>query len=414
MTVGVGTFRGERLREARLARGLVKKSLADMIGLSGWAITRYEEGHDKPRADNLAALARQLRFPEEFFLREEWPERIELVFWRSRSSETRNAREMTEQRMRWLCEIFWFLEEDVDFPSLSLPELDLPSDFQLITPEMVERTAETVRASWKIRDLPIPDMTLALENIGIPVVNIDIVSDKQDGFCFWSSILRRPFVGINKYNVSAARARFDACHELGHILMHGSVTPQQSRDPSASKLLEQQAHRFAGALLFPREAFISAVGAVTLDYFSALKKTWGMSIAAMIFRAYDLGLIDDSERTALYQNMTRRRWRGPLREPFDNQSDMPLERPRMLRRGLEAVLQAGIFGRSAFRSAVALPQGEIEQLVGVEQGFLDEAGVAQLPVSARRSSGFKAVDLESGNVLEFPQRQKDGLASRSG
>ena len=83
----------------------------------------------------------------------------------------------------------------------------------------------------------------------------------------------------------------------------------------------------------------------------------------------------------------------------------------MLRRGLETVLHAGIFGRSAFRSAIALPQGEIEQLIGMEKGFLDETDVEHLPVSARRPAGLHAIDLESGNVLEFSRRQRDGLVS---
>jgi len=44
MAIGVQTFRGERLTEARLARGLYRKTLGDMLGITGSAITRYEEG----------------------------------------------------------------------------------------------------------------------------------------------------------------------------------------------------------------------------------------------------------------------------------------------------------------------------------------------------------------------------------
>ncbi|WP_375167543.1 ImmA/IrrE family metallo-endopeptidase [Bradyrhizobium sp. CCGUVB4N] len=53
--------------------------------------------------------------------------------------------------------------------------------------------------------------------------------------------------------------------------------------------MEQQAHRFAGPFLLPREAFRFEVTPPTLDYFCALKKRWGMSIATMIYRAFDLG-----------------------------------------------------------------------------------------------------------------------------
>ncbi len=227
MTSGVQNFRSRRLTEARLARGLFKKSLADMVGISGMAIGRYEDGADNPQHDKLRLLADQLNFPIEFFLQPVWPEELELVFWRQRSSETKYAREMTEQRMRWLCEIFSFLEREVDFPSVNLPKLDLPSDFRLVSAEMIENVAALVRTHWGLRDLPIPDVTLALENAGIPVVNLEIISEKQDGFCFRSQELDRSFVGINTCNVSAARARFDAAHELGHIILHKQVTPQE-------------------------------------------------------------------------------------------------------------------------------------------------------------------------------------------
>ena len=407
MTVGVKSFRGGRLKEARLARGLFKKALGDMVSISGTAISRYEEGLDKPQPEKLAAIAKQLAFPEGFFSQQEWPEVLEPVFWRSRANETRSAREMTEQRMRWLCEIFCFLDQEVNFPRFTLPELDVPGDFRVITPEIIETVSEELRRIWRFRSYPIPDVTLALENAGIPVVNLDIISDKQDGFFFRSETLGRSFIGINTYNVSAARARYDVAHELGHAVLHRWTTPQQERDAASHKVLEQQAHRFAAAFLFPRESFMTEVGYPSLDYFASLKKKWGISIGAMVFRAYDLGVIDEAEKAGLFQNMGRRRWRGPLREPFDNPSDMPLERPRMLRRGIEAIADDGIAGRAAILSALPLPQPEIEQLTGVEKGYLASASVVRMEVT-RRPASLRTVDLESGTVLEFPQRQGRG------
>jgi len=403
MPIGVQNFIGRRLTEARLARGLFMKSLGDLVGLTGVAIARYEDGKDKPREDKLAALASQLGFPRDFFLRPVWPENIELVYWRSRVSETKSAREMTEQRMRWLCEIFAFLETDLNFPSVDIPNIDLPVDFRMILPDAIESAAMAVRDHWGLRDFPVPDMLLALENAGIPVTCLEVTSDKQDGFCFWSERLRRPFVGINVYEVSCARARYDAAHELGHLVMHRHITPQQARDPVLHKIMEQQAHRFAGAFLFPRQPFLSQVGAATLDYFSSLKKTWGMSIAAMVYRAHDLGLVSDEEKSLLFQNMTRRRWRGALREPFDGHEEMPLERPRMLKRGLEAIVGEGFFGQSAIQSALALPSNELEEITGVPRGTFGKA--AELVELAVPKRTLRTTDVESGKVLEFPLRK---------
>ncbi len=77
----------------------------------------------------------------------------------------------------------------------------------------------------------------------------------------------------------------------------------------------------------------------------------------------------------------------------------------MLRRGVETVLNENIFGRSAIQSTLGLPQREIEQIVGVEAGFFGSQSVVEFSVPVRKE-GLKAIDLETGNVLEFPRRQQ--------
>jgi hypothetical protein len=183
------------------------------------------------------------------------------------------------------------------------------------------------------------------------------------------------------------------------------VTPEESRDPASSKQIEVQAHRFAGAFLFPKEAFLSEVRVPSLDYFCNLKKKWGVSIAAMVYRAFNLGLVDEEERRVLYQNMTRRGWRGASREPYDKVGEMQLERPRMLKRGVDAVVGSGIFGRESLLAALSLPEVELEQIAGLENGYFRTARVVQMPILPRRGD-LRAVDLESGNVVEFPKRSK--------
>jgi Zn-dependent peptidase ImmA (M78 family)/DNA-binding XRE family transcriptional regulator len=402
MSVGVKNFQGTRLRQARLSRGLFKNALGDLIGVTGTAITRYEDGLDKPPTDRLESIARQLNFPVEFFLRAAWSEEIELVHWRSQASESKSAREMTAQRISWLCEIYAFLGSEVDFGFSPLPKFDLPSDVNLITGEMIERVAMEVRQVWGLRSEPIPDMILALENSGIPVTTINFSSEKQDGFLFSSRILNKVFVGINIENASSARARLDAAHELGHYILHSRVSLAQTRHSATHKLMEKQAFRFAGALLFPKDAFLEEVGAVSLDYFCSLKRRWGMAISAMVVRASDLGLIDSEEVGDLFRRMTLRRWRGVRREPFD--AETPLEKPRMLRRGFETILRSGMFAPSTISSALPLPTREIEALASLDPGTLAKAPSPEFPVSIRREN-HGLLDLETGNVLQFPRRK---------
>lgn len=399
MSLGVKNFRGERLKEARLARGLFKNALGDMIGVTGVAIARYEDGIDNPQAAKVAALAQQLNFPIDFFVTPAWPEEINLVHWRSRSSESKSAREMTEQRIRWLCEVYAFLESELDFPPLLLPDSELPADFKLITNDQIEKAAGLVRKAWGLNLSPIPDMILALENAGIPVATLRIPSDKQDGFCFYSEALNKAFVGINIDETSCARARFDAAHELGHIVLHRNVSADHAKMPAHHKLIEQQAHRFAGAFLFPKEAFRSEARVISLDYLCSLKKRWGMSIGAMVMRAAQLELIEDDEKQTLFRNMTYRKWRGPLAEPFDSPDEMPLERPRMLRRGVQVLIDAGNFAKSSILSSLPHPPAEIEELASLDHDFFKNQTDLDLKVGIRPD--FDMLDLESGNVVEF-------------
>lgn len=401
MSVGVPNFQGARLTQARVSRGLFKNSLGDLVGVSGQAISNYEDGKDNPQADRLERLIQVLNFPREFFFKPVRNEDIGLVHWRSHATESKSAREMTKQRMNWLCEIFEFVESEVEFSFTPLPKFDLPSDFNLISNDRIETLAMEVRQHWGLRSEPIPDMILALENAGIPVVALNISSEKQDGFCFPSPELNRHFVGINISNASASRARLDAAHELGHIILHRNVTRAQANTPVAHKLIEKQAFRFAGALLFPRDAFLREVNCVSLDYLCNLKRRWGMAISAMIVRAHDLGLIEQDEYSNLFRQMTRRRWRGPLREPFDK--EMVVERPRMLRRGFEVLLGSGMFAKASVLSELALPAKEVEELAALDAGTLIEDRNEALAVSLR-SEPREVMDLESGKVIQFPRR----------
>jgi hypothetical protein len=144
--------------------------------------------------------------------------------------------------------------------------------------------------------------------------------------------------------------------------------------------------------------------APTLDYFCALKKRWGMSIGAMIYRAANLGMIDEQEKSVLYRNLTRRGWRGILQEPFDSPAEMPIERPRMLRRGVSVVINEGTT-RSAIKAALNLPEKEIEQIAGLDKGFFTPAEIHHL--ATPKKSSLRAVDVESGQIIEFLQAKKN-------
>src|SRR5205085_3002223 len=115
---------------------------------------------------------------------------------------------------------------------------------------------------------------------------------------------------------SASRQRFDAAHELAHLVLHRGVDPKRLNSAADYKIMEDQAHYFASALLMPAESFASDLYAPTLDGMLSLKQTWKVSVAAMIKRCEALGIIDDEGARRLWINYNRRGWRR-TGEPFD-------------------------------------------------------------------------------------------------
>src|SRR6185312_6064885 len=120
-------------------------------------------------------------------------------------------------------------------------------------------------------DGPISNVTWLLENIGAVVARTDLGAAELDGLSRWSDLLGHPCVMLASGDATACRSRFDAAHELGHLILHRAVTPAQSRDPAIHRQLEQQAHRFAGAFLLPKAAFAAELFSMTLDSFRQLK-----------------------------------------------------------------------------------------------------------------------------------------------
>ena len=96
------------------------------------------------------------------------------------------------------------------------------------------------------------------------------------------------------------RSRFDLAHELGHLILHKHILRATERDQY--KLMEAQAHQFAGAFLLPLETFANEIRTpVLLDSLLLDKQRWGVSVAAIIMRLVALGMIDEEEKIALFK-----------------------------------------------------------------------------------------------------------------
>jgi Zn-dependent peptidase ImmA (M78 family) len=332
----------------------------------------------------LSLLSDKLNLPLSYFTREIRHTETNPIFWRGRTTATRAARDRAEVRLVWIREIIDYLAGFFDFPSLDLPKLmDLPRDFREIDTDYLESAAASVRTHWRIGEGPMPDLLLEMENNGIVVSRIQVGAEKLDAFSQWSSVYRIPFVVLGRDKASAVRQRFDAAHELAHLVLHGNVDPKRLNSAADYKILEDQAHYFASALLLPAEQFASDLWSPSLDGMLALKERWKVSVGAMIKRCKALYILDDESEKRLWINYNRRGWRKL--EPYDGKIEK--ERPRLLRRSVTQLLAEGEQSVSQILSALPLAPRDIEELCDLDPGTLtgETADMRAMPVLKRKA-----------------------------
>jgi Zn-dependent peptidase ImmA (M78 family)/transcriptional regulator with XRE-family HTH domain len=402
--IGTPGFVGERLTQAREARGLTAVSLSEMIGTKSTSISNYERGRQSPSPEVMERLAKVLNQPVAFFLRPMPKGGTEDIWWRAMSSATKSARSRAHARHTWLREIVAYLSNYVDFPSVNLPEFNLPADPQQITAEIIEDIATECRRFWKLGTGPVADILLLMENSGIIVSRGELEADSLDAYSQRQHDSENPIVFLGSDKNSAVRSRHDASHELGHLILHRNVDAKAIRNTARFKLIEDQAHRFASAFNLPAQGFALQLWAPTLDAFLALKPHWKIAISAMIMRCEQLGILKSEQAQRCWINMSRRGWRK--REPLDNQ--LAPERPRLLKRSFELLVNEGIKTPEQILSDLALNAEDVVSLACLEEGYLSGKAPSVLAMPQLREELRTAI---TGNLIRF--RSRTNLSSGS-
>ncbi|WP_134684881.1 XRE family transcriptional regulator [Brevibacillus migulae] len=357
-------FNPKRLREARLVRGMTISDLAKKIGVSKQAISQFELGEHSPKQETVLVLINTLKFPKSFFYREFNEQYVGNTFFRANATATKKSKEVQFQKTLLAGYIYEYLSEYIEFPELNLPDSSLCLNTEWNN-NSIELLAEQVRNHWELGDKPITNIVHLLERNGVIVFSVDTDSEKVDAFC--QHRRGRPFIFLGNDKQSAFRRQFDGAHELGHILMHKEIDNQDVLSRIEFKEMENQANRFASALLLPAEAFAKTVTSTSLLHFVELKKYWNVSIAAMLYRCLDLKLIDESRYTSLVKQMSMKKMR--TKEPLDDV--FPLQEPVVLRKSILMLLENKIKNELQLIQEISVPQEYIEMLCNLDQGTLN-------------------------------------------
>ncbi len=398
MTRGISGFEPGRLVQALAARGLSQVALASMVGVSPATVSKWKSGQQSPEAEALANLSQVINVAPEWFTRP-IPEKCSLPLFRSNASAHANARIMLEARLEWAQDIALALSEFVDFPEVNLPKRKF-TDPEQITTSDIEEAADECRELWGLGRRAVPDLAMAVEGAGVILVREETGIATIEGLSAWSHVLNRPLVLLSSDKQNGFRSRFDLAHELGHLILHKGM--ERSTDPVRHKVMEDQAHRFAGAFLLPAETFAAEVRSpVTLDSLLLLKQRWGVSVAAMVMRLWALGVIDDDAKGLLFKRRSAR-W-GVKAEPGD-EGRVP-EQTRLLRRTIELLASSGVLPVNGVSAYIGLSDTDIEMLTGLPLRYLsgnaEVVHFAKLKSASTPSASVKKAAEEVGVVVPF-------------
>lgn len=288
-------FEPDRLRMARELREWTQADLAARLDVSPAAISQFESGSTRPAAATISSLAEVLDVPPGF---------LGMAMIDTHEGFFRSLRRTSVQHRR-KARAFAHVAHDLavessePLPPLNLPQLplvDLDAEDRLI-----EDAAAHLRNIWGLPRGPVLDVVATLERHGILVIRLPL--DTADVDAFSLPFEDRPVVVLGTDKNDKARSRFDAAHELGHLVLHG-------RQVWGLKEIEQQAHTFAAAFLMPASDIQDELPRTT-DWATLfrLKEKWQVSLAALLRRALTLGRMTDGQYLSVMKAVSARGWR---------------------------------------------------------------------------------------------------------
>ncbi len=299
---------------ARVRRRLTKSQLAKKIEITSRSLQNYETGASTPDEKTLQKIAIALNFPLRFFyLEEEMPEIAEhTVSFRKLSKMTDAMKGCAFAAGAIALKINQWVEERFNLPQSNLPDL---SD---LAPE---EAAAALRRMWGLGNAPIPNVVHLLESKGIRVFSLAEETREVDAFCTWYE--EKPFIFLNTLK-SAERSRFDAAHELAHLVRDVySMRHGQAHGPE----MERQADAFAAAFLMPMASVISnPPPAFTIKYLMKLKHFWGVSLVAIAYRFNSLKMISEWNYRSLCIEIAKHGYRTNEPEPMERETSQLLSK----------------------------------------------------------------------------------------
>jgi Zn-dependent peptidase ImmA (M78 family)/transcriptional regulator with XRE-family HTH domain len=298
---------------AREAKGYTQKDLADQIGCNQSRLSRIEAGELMPQESDIQNLVRFLGQSRDFFFQQGETMPANVSFYRKTQTLPLKMLRQCNAQMN-----IRRLEIEQKVGSAKLEKCELP----YLSPEKnggAKSVAQIVRQKWGINNGAVQHLTKLVENTGCVIVDYSFPSTKLDGLCIRAAG-KLPIIFLNK-DLPKSRRRLSLAHEVGHLVMH--------TEPHVD--VENQAWEFAEEFLMPAAEIDQQFDHLNLDKLGQLKKEWGVSMQALLYRAKKMGKIGESYNRFLWMQIGKCGYR--VNEPFEDA--IPDENPTELEERLK-------------------------------------------------------------------------------
>jgi Zn-dependent peptidase ImmA (M78 family) len=333
-------FNLKRLDLARKRRRYTAKILAEKARVAPVTLSRIVNGVQIPDDETIDKLIEALAYPREFFFRDDIdPIDATTASFRSLKAMTARERDAALAAGQLSYEMADWVRAKFNLPSADLLDLSHEHD--------PAAAARTLRQRWAIGERPIGNMVKLLETKGVRVFSLAENTKNVDAFSCWRD--GEPYIFLNTFK-STERSRFDAAHELGHLVLHKHGGARQGRSA------EHEAHLFAASFLMPRDDVLATIPFVTsLDQLVRAKGRWGVSGAALAYRLHKLSLLTDWH----YRTFCIR-----INQQYgtDEPNGLPPERSSVWQMILTDLWKEGVT-KGHIAAQLAIPSDEMENLL---------------------------------------------------
>lgn len=340
-----GTFTPSRLEFARNRLGVTKVALARQSGVPERTLASYERGDHVPPAETVDLLARSLGVHPSFLTADDiepLPEGAPSFRALSRMS-ARDATAALSSGTLGIAVAGW-LGKRLNLPGNAVPTYERGSDDPV-------GSAQRLRAEWGLGQAPIKNVVHLIEGRGVRVFSLPERLSDVDAFSFWWKSTAYVVLNTRK---SAERGRFDAAHELGHLVMHGDHGHPAGREREA------EANRFAAEFLMPTDEILAAgLRGAGVEQVLRAKGRWGVSAKALAYRLHELGITTKWMYSSTCKRLAQMGYSGG--EP----GGAPRETSQLLEKALAALRERHLGIADIARDLHLLPETLHELMFGL-------------------------------------------------